>query len=148
MIVRPFEEKDTVHLLQVLDKLIPTYFAPEERADYVHYLQLEREDYFVLEFENEVVAGGGVNYFLSERTARLSWDLVHPDFHGKNLGTELVHKRLELLQANDQIETIFVRTSQLAESFYQKQGFQRIDFQADFWGKGFDLVVMEFGIKN
>lgn len=144
MFIRSYQPDDRTPLLEVLDRLIPEFFVPEERADFEQYLLNEREDYFVVEVDQRVVAGGGINYFPAERTARLSWDLVDPAFHGRQIGSALVQHRLAVVRSNQLVDTVIVRTSQLAESFYQKQGFQRIHFQADFWGKGFDLVVMEW----
>lgn len=138
--LRPFRPDDVAALLALLRTLTPIYFAPEEATPYAHYLLHEVEDYFVAEQQGQVVAAGGLNYFLAERIARLSWDLVHPACQRQGLGRALVQHRLGWLRAHQPgVARVVVRTSQLAYRFYARQGFWLEETVPDYWAPGFDL---------
>ncbi len=126
----------------LMKKLVPTYFAPAEVEDYRAYLNQEVEDYFVVEKAGKLLAAGGINYFLDQQMARLSWDFVDLDVHGKGIGRLLTQHRLDLLQAHPQVQRIQIRTSQLAYQFYQKFGFELQKTESDFWATGLDLYQM------
>lgn len=144
VIIRAFNNADKRDLLDIIDQNTPQYFATSERVDFEHYLENELEDYFVVEYQNQVIAGGGINYHYENRKAKISWDLVIPLYHGKGIGKLLLNHRLRILRKDQNIASIQVRTSQLAYQFYAKAGFQLIKKEKDFWAKGFDLYWMEF----
>ncbi|KAA3621054.1 MAG: GNAT family N-acetyltransferase, partial [Bacteroidetes bacterium] len=76
--IRRYEPKDKEQLMQIMQLNIPDAFAESEAKDFEHYLEQELEDYFVIEIDRKLVGGGGVNYFPEERSARISWDMLHP----------------------------------------------------------------------
>lgn len=122
---------------------IPAFFAPEEAEDLNHYLDHEIEQYFVVLNDDEVVIGcGGINYFPEEQLARISWDIIHPEWQGKRVGSLLLQHRLKVLKADDRVKKIMVRTSQLAYPFYEKNGFRLSEIVKDYWAPGFDLYTM------
>lgn len=145
--IRPYFIEDKKALLHILELLTPQYFDVAEKADFIKYLKTEKEDYFVIELNNQVVGSGGVNYFHSEREARISWDLIHPDFQGKGLGKQLLAHRIYHIKNQNRFDKIIVRTSQMAFQFYLKMGFETITIEKDFWAQGFDLYFMELNIK-
>jgi len=61
-------------------------------------------------------------------------------FHSKE------EDRIEFINTCKEIDTIVVRTSQLAYQFYEKIGFQIQTIDKDFWAPGFDLYFMS--MKN
>jgi N-acetylglutamate synthase-like GNAT family acetyltransferase len=142
--IRRYISQDKEALMKLLSLHIPAYFAPSEKADFEEYLEHHIEDYFVLEEANQIVGAGGINYFLEAKSARISWDLIHPSFQGKGLGKELILYRIKHLKQNKGIEEIIVRTSQFAYLFYEKCGFVLEKTEKDFWAKGFDLYQMKF----
>lgn len=141
--IRPFLPADTEAVMELFLLLSPQYFAPEEAAYLRHYLLHEREQYWVVEVSDEIIACGGINTQDSGRLGLLSWDLVHPHYQGKSVGSVLVNHRLAVLKAMPNIVCIRVRTSQHAEGFYAKQGFVTREIIPDSWAPGFDMVVME-----
>ena len=146
--LRSYAPPDEAAVLALLRFLTPAYFAPEEGPDLLRYLREEREGYFVIERDSQVVAAGGYNLgFDGGKTARLSWDLVHPDWQGRGLGRQLVQHRLRALAEMPAVEWVVVRTSQLAGAFYAKQGFRLLRVEKDFWAKGFDLWEMGEEVK-
>lgn len=142
MKIRPYQPSDQAHLIDMLRANTPASFAKEEEPDFVFYLKHETELYFVLEEENQIIACGGINFDQDGHTARISWDMVHPDFQGKGAGTQLLQYRINLLRPMKQINTLIVRTSQTAYGFYEKNGFFLEEINKDYWAKGFDLYLM------
>lgn len=140
--IRPFQKADIPALLVLLNLNIPRYFDPSEAADYETYLNREVEDYFVVEENGHVVGAGGINYFREECEARLSWDIMHPDYQGKGFGKSLVDYRVRHIRSQIDIKCICVRTSQLAYIFYEKLGFKLEQIEHDFWAEGFHLYQM------
>jgi N-acetylglutamate synthase-like GNAT family acetyltransferase len=98
----------------------------------------------VIEIKGKVIGAGGINYFLADKIARISWDMIHPDFQGKGYGASLINHRIHVIKKNPLIDKIIVRTSQLVFSFYEKNGFVLKEIKKDFWDVGYDLYLMEF----
>ena len=140
--IRRYTEKDRIELLKILELNIPEYFHPSEYDDFQDYLANKLEDYFVIMMDQQIVGSGGLNYPNDGTAARISWDLIHPEYHGKGLGKELTEYRIKLALENPIISTIRVRTSQFAFRFYEKMGFILTDIQKDFWAEGYDLYDM------
>ena len=140
-IIREYKNLDKLRLQHLMQLNVPQYFHRSEIDDFMHYLEEERESYWVVEVDGQVVACGGIN-FPDVKTGRLSWDLVHPDFQGKGIGRLLLNFRLKFLKesACDKVE---VRTSQFTEGFYQKNGFHTVFTKQNYWSEGYDLYHME-----
>ncbi len=141
--IRPFHPKDKPQLLELLNLNIPRFFDPSEAADFSAYLKNNVEEYFVVEVGENIVGCGGINYFQQEATARLSWDIIHPDYQGKGIGRELTLYRINEIKKKSAIRTILVRTTQQVYNFYEKMGFALEKTEKDFWAQGFDLYQMK-----
>jgi ribosomal-protein-alanine N-acetyltransferase len=141
--IRPYHPADRGKLLELFRLNSPAAFAPSEENDFRHYLDQEREDYFVLDRAGEILACGGINYPDGPETARISWDMVDPKHQGEGLGQKLLRYRLENIREKQRIKRITVRTSQLAYRFYEKEGFALMEIIPGYWGEGFDLYRME-----
>ena len=146
--IRKYKKEDKDAVLQLLKMNIPDYFAASEYDDLINYLESGYEDYFVVNIDGIVVGAGGINYFLKNKTARLSWDIIHPDWQGKGIGSRLTKMRIELINANPDIDLIEVRTSQLAYRFYEKMGFKLEYTSDDFWAKGYHMYCMRMSINH
>ncbi len=148
--IRIYEEKDKNQLIELIQLNIPTYFDSSEEEEFVEYLENKKEDYFVIEDKttNQIIGCGGINYFFDEPIplARISWDIIHPNFQGQGIGKKLLLHRINHIQSKKKIKLIVVRTSQLAYKFYQKVGFELEKVEKDFWAKGFDLYQMKMNL--
>jgi len=142
--IRPYTQKDKQSLIELLRLNTPQYFAPEEEKEFIHYLDHELEHYFILEADQTIAGCGGINFSGNPAIGKISWDMLHPEYQGKSLGSILLKHRIEKLKAFPQLEKIIVRTSQLAYKFYEKNGFRLLDIKEDYWAKGFDLYHMEY----
>ena len=146
--IRPYKIEDDQALITLLRLNTPQYFAESEEKDFVKYLEKEAEHYFVVEENQQVVGAGGYNFFEEEGLARISWDIVHPDFQGRGIGKQLTLHRINQIKKNPGIKLIVVRTSQLAYPFYQKIGFEVEKTEKDYWAKGLDLYYMTMRSGN
>jgi ribosomal-protein-alanine N-acetyltransferase len=142
--IRKYQASDKATLLQLLLLNTPKYFAIEEEKDLDFYLDHEIEQYFIVELNHQIVGGGGINFSTDKKTGIISWDILHPDFQGQQIGTALLQHRIKILRANPAIEKIRVRTSQLVYPFYEKAGFVLKEKITDYWAKGIDLYRMEY----
>lgn len=142
--IRLHTSSDRPYLLALLQLNTPRYFAPEEEKDFIEYLEHHSQNYLVVEHSGRIIGAGGFNTgFDNGRTVRISWDIIHPDFQGKGIGTGLTLYRIEQIKKITGVTKIVVRTSQLACDFYQKMGFELESIEKDFWAKGFDLYQMK-----
>lgn len=144
-VIRPYQPADQPAVLDLLRQNTPQFFAPEEEKDLLHYLQHEREQYYVVAAAGAVVGCGGINFSADGTVGKISWDIFHPQHQGKGLGSLLLQYRIQKLKATPQVQAITVRTSQLVYSFYQKNGFTLKEVVKDYWAPGFDLYFMEYG---
>lgn len=144
VVIREYDERDKGAVIELLKLNTPQYFAPEEEADLIHYLDHEIDHYFVLEYNGAVVGCGGINFSEDGATGKISWDILHPSYQGKGLGSILLNYRIKKLQSFRQIQNISVRTSQMVYKFYEKNGFELKEVIRDYWAEGFDLYQMEY----
>ncbi|HLV14898.1 MAG TPA: GNAT family N-acetyltransferase [Xanthomarina sp.] len=144
--IRKYSKKDHSILIELLRRNTPEYFDHSEENDFKNYLNNEVEDYFVFEENQQILGCGGINYFPKEKLARISWDIIDPNFQGKGIGKKLAEYRLNYLKRNFEIATVVVRTSQLAYRFYEKLGFELEFVIKDYWAENFDLYQMK--LKN
>ncbi len=146
--IRKFTHADTKAVVALLEMNVPLYFAHSEVADFKEYLQNHLEDYFLVEKYGLLVGAGGTNYDITPSgLARVSWDFIHPDYQGKGIGSILLQHRLSQIKEKC-VPKVEVRTSQLAYKFYQKNGFEMIRVEKDFWSKGYDLYLMHLNFDG
>ncbi len=142
--IRKFQPSDKFEIINLLKLNTPVYFAPEEEADLINYLDDETELYHVILFDDKIVGSGGINFSENNTAAKISWDILHPDYQGKSLGTQLLKHRIDILKSMEDVKKISVRTSQVAYKFYEKQGFELFEIIKDYWAEGFDLYNMKY----
>lgn len=148
-IIEFYNPTDKKELVQLLQLNIPTYFDTSEEEEFKDYLETKKEDYFVIKDKstNQIIGCGGINYFFEEPIplARISWDVIHPNFQGRGIGKKLLLYRINHIKDKG-IKLIVVRTSQLAYKFYQKAGFELEKVEKNFWAEGFDLYQMKMNV--
>lgn len=144
MKIREYKKLDKENVLNLIRLNIPKFFDYYEEKDLTNYLDNEIDRYFVVEENDQIVGSGGFNHFKSEKEIRISWDIFHPDYQNKGLGTLLLEHRIKEIKTLDNVEKIIVRTSQHAYKFYEKNNFKLIEINKDYWAKGFDMYLMEY----
>lgn len=146
--IRPYSPDDKAELIEILRRNTPRYFAVSEENDFIAYLDQHADHYFVVEEGDQIIGAGGINYFDAYTLARISWDLIHPNFQGKGIGKELLRYRIDEIRKKNTVRVIVVRTTQLVYEFYQKMGFELERTEKDFWAKGFDLYQMKLELNK
>lgn len=144
ILIREYRKTDKPALLHLLRLNTPQYFAPAEEEDLVHYLDHEIDYYYVLELDHNIVGCGGINFSDDGSTGKISWDIFHPHYQGRGLGSTLLNYRIAKLKEFEHIKAITVRTSQLVYKFYEKNGFELTEVVKDYWATGFDLYHMHY----
>lgn len=144
--IRLYHSDDKPQLLTLLNLNVPRYFECSEVADFSDYLDNHLETYFVIEEAEYIVGCGGINYFPQEATARISWDIIHPDYHGQGMGRALTLHRIDEIKKNPSVKKIIVRTTQLTYQFYGNMGFELEKIEKNFWAQGFDLYQMKMSL--
>ena len=142
--IREYETKDKNEIINLIRLNTPEFFADDEEKDLIQYLETERDLYYVLLYNGKIVGCGGINFTENKTIGKISWDIFHPNYQGKSLGTKLLKHRIDILSSIDSIQKITVRTSQVAYKFYEKQGFALFETIKDYWAEGFDLYNMEY----
>ena len=144
MLIRKYTLEDQAEILGLFRLNTPQYFSITEENDLIYYLENHAQDYYVAVLSEKIVGSGGINFSEEGSVGKISWDLFHPDYQNKGLGSQLLRYRIELLKASPSVKKIMVRTSQLAYGFYEKNGFLLQEKVKDYWAEGFDLYSMEY----
>ncbi len=148
LLIRDYQTNDALSCLDLVQSNTPAYFVQEEWNDFKKYLELEREDYYVVELDNQVIACGGINYQNHGATAVFSWDVVHPAFQGQSIGKQLLQYRLQKVKTNPGINQLIVRTSQLVYRFYEQFGFKLVITEKAYWAPNLDLYFMQYSTAD
>ena len=141
--IRPYEKSDFAAVISLFRLNTPLYFSSEEEEDLIYFLENEREQYYVVSINKEIVGCGGYNLSEDKSTGIICWDIVHPNFQSKSIGRNLLNYRTTQIKNTKNIRKITVRTSQMVYPFYEKHGFTIVEIVKDYWSKGFDLYQMD-----
>jgi [ribosomal protein S18]-alanine N-acetyltransferase len=142
--IRDYETNDKADIINLIRLNTPEFFAADEEEDLEKYLETEKELYYVLLYDGKIVGCGGINFADNKTIGKISWDIFHPEYQGKSLGTKLLKHRIDILKSIESIQKITVRTSQIAYKFYEKQGFELFEIKKNYWAAGFDMYNMEY----
>ena len=146
--IRKYRKEDKLKIIKLLRENTPEFFDPSEEELFENYLDNKIEDSFVYEKDSKIIGAGGINYFSEQKTARISWDMVHPNSQRSGVGKKITQYRINHLSKNQEIKLIIVRTTQLVYRFYEKMGFALDKIEKDFWAKNFDLYQMKMSNEN
>jgi ribosomal protein S18 acetylase RimI-like enzyme len=141
--IRAYEKSDQADVLNLFRLNTPNYFSKEEEGDLIYFLENEREQYYVVSIDKEIVGCGGYNLSEDKSTGIICWDIIHPNYQGKSIGRSLLNYRITHIKDVKSIRKITVRTSQLVYPFYEKHGFELVEIVQDYWSKGFHLYQMD-----
>ena len=142
--IRPFTDEDLEACVAICVANHPEHISLPEIDEYREFLTkkpYEPAPYYVVEVESELVACGGVA--TSGSAMHLCWGLVHPDWHNRGLGTKLVEHRLAWAKDQPELEVAELCTSQKTVAFYERFGFETIEFTPDGFAPGLHRHDME-----
>jgi ribosomal protein S18 acetylase RimI-like enzyme len=141
MKIRSYKVRDRDACLLILDGNTPQFFIPKDRADFANFLDALPGPYYVVEQAGAVVACGGWAMD-DEHIAALTWGMVHRGFHRQGIGRLLLHHRLNAIQHDGRARMVRIRTIQLVQGFFQREGFEVVDVVPNGFGEGLDRVTM------
>jgi GNAT superfamily N-acetyltransferase len=98
--------------------------------------------YFVLEQFGQIAACRGWALDTAG-VADLTWGMVRRNFHRRGLGRELLRFRLNAIRNDGRATLVRVRTAQLVQGFFVREGFSVVDVVLNGFGAGLDKVTME-----
>lgn len=153
MEIRAFEPKDRVCCLEIFDSNCPPFFYPDEKYWFelwltgieqgtIAYSNSDRDFYWVLEKDGQVIACAGFYLIKNEKIANMAWGMVHRNFHRKTMGTLLLQHRLDFCAKEFPEYGIQMDTSQYTFGFYERFGFQTESITRNGYSKGLDKYVM------
>ena len=148
MTIRLYTPSDYSQIIELFRLNTPGYFSPDEEESLIEYLNNHIQYHYVAEIEGMIIGCGGYTVSKDGSTAHIAWDIVHPDSHGKGIGGNLTSLRIEEIKKIESVQTLVVRTSQMAYKFYEKFGFKLKEVTKNYWAPGFDLYYMESDMRT
>jgi GNAT superfamily N-acetyltransferase len=142
MKIRSYSQSDRHACLEILESNTPEFFIPTDCDGYATFLDNLPGPYFVLEQFGQIAACGGWALDTAG-VADLTWGMVRRKFHRRGLGRELLRFRLNAIRNDGRATLVRVRTAQLVQGFFIREGFSVVDVVLNGFGAGLDKVTME-----
>lgn len=142
---RSYSGADREACLDLFDANCPEYFASNERADYLRFLDASPRGYeLCLIGENIVGAFGLIGSDASRR--RLNWIMLNPRFHGVGAGRAIM-ERIAALAASEGVEVVDIAASHKSAPFFAKFGAVTTTVTENGWGPGMHRVDMQWPLR-
>ena len=125
----------------LFDLNCPEFFAPIEKNDYIEFLNQTKEGYVTIHHDSILIGAYGVHKTSSE-SASQSWTLIHPKYQNQGIGRLIMERVFSYLESN-QLDNLFLSTSQQTEAFFLKFGAIRIDYIENGWDEGLHRIEMK-----
>lgn len=147
-ILRPWRPEDLAAGLDLFDSNTPRFFAPDERRDFIAFVEDLPGPYFMLEdAAGQPLGCGGFGRAEGDASvAVLCWGMVRQDRHKRGLGTLLLTERLQRIAADPSYRKVAIDTSQHSCGFFARFGFVEIRRVPDGFAPGMDIVDMELDL--
>jgi GNAT superfamily N-acetyltransferase len=138
--IRSYADTDRSRMLAIFDANTPAFFAANERADFVAYLDRHAVPYAVCVLDDVVVAGFAVAPGTPGR-AHLNWILVDPAAQGGGIGSAMMTAARERAAGLD-AAIVDIAASQHSAPFFARHGAQALRRIDDGWGPGMHRIDM------
>lgn len=143
-IIEKYSEKYKDSCLAVFDQNSPDFFAPNERIDFLSFLNENPSDYYLLFKDDVLIAGYGLR-IIDKCNVRIHWIMVNPLYRGEGLGNSMMQTVIQKIKGSSVIR-ILIAASQKSAPFFAKYGAKVISTTKNGWGKGMDKVDMEINL--
>ena len=127
--------------IELFDLNCPEFFASIEKNDYIEFLNQTKEGYVTIHHDSILIGAYGVHKTSSE-SASQSWTLIHPKYQNQGIGRLIMERVFSYLESN-QLDNLFLSTSQQTEAFFMKFGAIRIDYIENGWDEGLHRIEMK-----
>lgn len=141
---RNYSRTDQVICLNIFDANCPEYFAPNEKADYLKFLDSCPEEYELCEVSGKVMGAFGL-FGRGEKTADLNWILLDPNSQGKGVGSLIMSRVSSLARASEK-NVVHIAASHKSAPFFARFGAEITTVTDHGWGPDMHRVDMELSI--
>jgi GNAT superfamily N-acetyltransferase len=138
---RPYSTNDREICLGLFDANCPEFFAANERADYLLFLEKGPGGYVLCLIDDEVAGAFGLIGNADSRR-RLNWIMLDPRFQGLGAGRAIM-ERVVALAASARIQAVDIAASQKSARFFARFGAVTLKVAENGWGTGMHRVDME-----
>ena len=127
--------------MSIFDANCPAFFAPNERQDYLRFLDGTPKGYEVCRVEGKVCGAFGL-FADGQGVKRLNWILVDPQTQSVGVGSRIM-KRVIQSGRQSQARVVKIAASHKSAAFFARFGAIVISSTKNGWGPGMDRVDME-----
>lgn len=143
---RPYLSTDRDICLGLFDANCPDFFAPNERTDYVAFLDSSPSGYELCLIGYDVAGAFGlIGNDVSRR--RLNWIMLNPQLHGRGVGRAIM-ENVVALAASEGIQAIDIAASQKSAPFFARFGAITMTVTDNGWGPGMHRVDMKLALNS
>ena len=154
MNIRKYKKKDHVACMEIIRSNTPEFFAMDEVPLFEEWLYAqeigtlahtvsEKEFYFVLEENDEILGCAGYLLVKNTKEIFLSWGMVNRKFQKLGYGKKLLEYRFKSISQNFPDRKISLATTQDIAPFFEKYGFKITDIKPKFYSESLDRYEME-----
>jgi len=144
IIFSPYRNADHDACMSVFDANCPEFFAPNERQDYLAFLEGNPEGYEVCRVRGSVCGAFGLSDD-GEDVKTLNWILIDPQTQGIGVGSRIMDRVIGLGRIS-QTRIVKIAASHKSAAFFARFGAIVISSTKDGWGTGMDRVDMELAL--
>jgi GNAT superfamily N-acetyltransferase len=138
---RPYLPADKLACLGLFDTNCPEFFAPNERLDYVSFLDAKQLGYELCLVGGDIVGAFGLlDYGLQHKN--LHWILLNPRSQGKGIGSAIMDRVFALARTSG-VSLVAIAASHKSAPFFAKFGAVKSAVIDNGWGPGMHRVDME-----
>jgi GNAT superfamily N-acetyltransferase len=138
---RAYCDADNDDCTSIFDANCPEFFAPNERKDFVAFLEVGSGGYEVCEIEGKVCGAFGL-FADGKDVKALNWIMIDPEAQGSGVGSAIMARIIGLGRRSES-RMIRIAASHKSAPFFARFGATTISSTKDGWGRGMDRVDME-----
>ena len=137
---RSYSSADLEPCLRLFDNNCPTYFAPNERAEYQHFLRDGAPGYSVCEAESQIVGAFGL--VQQSGICRVQWIMISPHIQRAGLGTAMMNEALARARSGG-ARALLIAASHKSAPFFARFGARAVRDTPNGWGPGMHRIDMQ-----
>ena len=141
---RQYSSSDREICLSLFDANCPIFFAPNERADYLTFLEKGPSGYELCLLDDQIAGAFGLIGSDASRR-RLNWIMLNPAFQGLGVGREIM-ERVSALATWEGLQLIEIAASHMSAPFFARFGAVITKATENGWGPGMHRVDMELSL--
>jgi len=141
---RDYAESDRSVCLAIFDANCPEFFAPNERDDYLGFLDSDPDGYEVCLIDNRVAGAFGV-FAHEKNSVSLNWILLDPDVQGVGVGSKIMARAIEAASSHG-AKALAIAASHKSAPFFERFGAVAQEFTEHGWGPDMHRIDMSLPI--